>query len=247
MNNLIYLYNGSFLNLLSLVDYLIKKKIKPANIKTTLYSPTLFDNLINLDIPDDKNVINDYIKKTSAHCFRDLYYVYLSNDESKELIIYYFYHNSLKYGKEVIYHRNLKCVDRLLKICKYVGGEAHKYKGFIRFNELKNGGLYAEIEPVNNIIELVSWHFTKRLKNEYWIIKDKKRNLLSIYDKKTLKIVLGDNFILNDLKDTSDEFADLWKVFYKTIGITERKNDRCRMNFMPKRYWKYMIEMEDEL
>ena len=37
-----------------------------------------------------------------------------------------------------------------------------------------------------------------------------------------------------------------WKDFYKTIGIKERKNDRCRMNFMPKKYWKYILEMSDE-
>ena len=40
---------------------------------------------------------------------------------------------------------------------------------------------------------------------------------------------------------------ELWKDFYKIIGINERKNDRCRMNFMPKKYWKYMIEMSDEI
>ena len=32
---------------------------------------------------------------------------------------------------------------------------------------------------------------------------------------------------------------------FKTIGIESRKNRRCQMNFMPKKYWKYIIEMED--
>ena len=45
----------------------------------------------------------------------------------------------------------------------------------------------------------------------------------------------------------TDEIEDLWKSFYNTIGIKERKNDRCRMNFMPKKYWKYILEVSDEI
>lgn len=34
--------------------------------------------------------------------------------------------------------------------------------------------------------------------------------------------------------------------FFKTIGINERKNKKVQINFMPKKYWEYIIEMEDE-
>ena len=39
---------------------------------------------------------------------------------------------------------------------------------------------------------------------------------------------------------------ELWKSFFKTIGINERKNKKVQINFMPKKYWEYIIEMEDE-
>ena len=53
---------------------------------------------------------------------------------------------------------------------------------------------------------------------------------------------------MNEFKLSDDEktFEELWIEFYNTIGIKERKNDRCRMNFMPKKYWKYITEMSDE-
>lgn len=35
-------------------------------------------------------------------------------------------------------------------------------------------------------------------------------------------------------------------LFFKTIGINERKNKKVQINFMPKKYWEYIIEMEDE-
>lgn len=127
--------------------------------------------------------------------------------------------------------------------------ECHKMKGFLRFKELENKVLYAEMEPTNDILFLVSCHFSKRLKNEYWIIKDNKRRILSIYDKSNFLIVSEDEFCLSTTKLSNDEknIQSLWKMFYKTIGIAERKNDRCRRNFMPKKYWKYIIEVMEEL
>ena len=154
--------------------------------------------------------------------------------------------NAKYYKNTILGRRNLNCVRETLKIIKYVKQENHKYKGFTRFKELNGGILYAEIEPNNNIIFLLSKHFKNRLKNEYWIIKDVRRNLFSIYDKNSFKILndiyLKDINFSNDEKDTQN----MWKTFYNTIGIKERKNDRCRMNFMPKRYWKYILEMDDE-
>ena len=105
------------------------------------------------------------------------------------------------------------------------------------------------MEPTNNVLFLVSSHFQKRLKNEYWMIKDTKRRIISIYDKKNFYIVAEEELKSRITKESKDEkkIEELWKLFYKTIGITERKNDRCRMNFMPKKYWKFMTEMRDEL
>ena len=41
------------------------------------------------------------------------------------------------------------------------------------------------------------------------------------------------------------KYEDLWKTFFKTIGIKERENKKCQMNFMPKKYWSNIIEMEN--
>ena len=92
---------------------------------------------------------------------------------------------------------------------------------------------------------MLSNHFKNRLKNENWMIIDKKRHLLSYYDKNNFYIVEEDLYKFN-LNYEEDEYEDLWKSFYKTVGIKERKNERCRMNFMPKKYWKYIVEVSDE-
>lgn len=243
----IYIYNN-FYDLLDLINILINDNIKPFNIKPNNYSPTLFENIINLDLNSNESIIDTIVKKIGYINFNIIYKVYLSEHDNKELIIYYYYKNSLKYKENTFYMRNLKCVSTSLKIAKYVGSEAHKLKGFVRFIELKNKVLYATIEPTNNVLELLSNHFKKRLKNEYWIIEDKKRNIISLYDKKDYIIIDSNDFKIstNELSNNELNIENLWKDFYKTIGIKSRKNERCRMNFMPKKYWKYMIEMSDE-
>ena len=244
MNN-IYIYNNNFISLLSLIKTLINTHIKPDNIKDLFYNETLLDNTITLDIEDDENIIKSF----DTEILKTIYYVYLSSNENKELIIFYFILNYYKYGKNVIYFKKLKCVYKATKIAAYVLHENHKLKGFTRFSQLENNILYADISPENNILPILSNHFKKRLKNELWIIHDTKRNILSIYDKKNFYITNDNNFKLLNTNKSDNEITieNMWKTFYKTIGIKERKNDRCRMNFMPKKYWKYMLEMSDEI
>lgn len=244
----IYLYDNSFINLICLIYELIKYNIRPDNIKNDFYNHSILDNVIELNILNDDKVIDKIRRYIGNLSFNIIYFVFLSVNENKELIIYYYLLNSLKYKDKIIYQRNLKCVSEALKISKYVKREAHKLKGFVRFKELNNGVLFATIEPVNNVIQILSEHFSKRLKDEFWVIKDNKFNLISIYDKKCYYIFESDEYKLNSkITDEEKIIQDMWKTFYKTTGITQRKNDRCRMNFMPKKYWKNIIEVEGEL
>ena len=248
MENNIYIYNNSFNSLLNLIEILFKNNIKPYNIKDQNYNANLLDNLIYLNI-NSKNIDRKFIKYIGLNNLKIVYYVYISTEENKELIIYYYLLNALKYNDKVIYMRNLKCISEALKISKYVSRENHRFKGFTRFKELNNKVLYAEISPDNNILYILSNHFKKRFKNEYWIIKDTKREIISLYDKKNYYILNCSEFNLVEIikSDTEEKIEDLWKSFYKTIGINERKNDRCRMNFMPKKYWNNLVEVSDEI
>ena len=244
ISNKIYLYDGTFSTLMDLITQLLAFKTKPLNIcNQNNYLPSLLDETIELKL--DNNFDISKIKVTKK-ILKTIYYVYLSTDEHKELIIYYFLLTGLKYQDKIFTMRNLKCVNSTLKIAKYVSNENHKLKGFLRFQELENHILYAEISPTNNVLELLSIHFMKRLKNEYWIIKDVGRNTYSFYDKQKYYIIADENINLKTLGaiEKEKEVENLWVTFFNTIGIKERKNNRCQMNFMPKKYWKYIIEME---
>lgn len=249
MNEFIYLYDGSWIELLSLIKYLLKENKKPINIKEeSQYIPNLIDTAIHLDLKTDKKIYQEWISKVSRDVIKIAYYVYLSSDEEKELIIYYFLKNGVKYGEKVKYRRNLKCVNKALAVTHYVFGEAHRMKGFLRFKEMKNGFLYAQMEPVNNIIGLLTYHFKKRLSQENWLICDEKRKIYAFYDTRRVYFLGADEIIKLNLEYSEKELdiEDLWKTFFKTIAIKERKNARAQRNFMPLKYRKYMLETDDE-
>lgn len=238
----VYLYDDKFSSLINLISFFIKNNTKPDFIKSEKnYESNLIDEPIFLRLERENLNLSRKIIKTC-------YYAYLSDDKDKELIIYYFIKNALKYKSEVYYHRNLICVNKIIKLVRRVRNEVHKLKGFLRFKEMKNGFYYAEINPSNNIIKIISNHFAKRMPSECWIIKDVNRNIYSIYFNKKI-VYLTSEFIVKlnlDLSEVEQNIENLWKSFFKSVSIKERKNKRCQMNFMPKKYWKYIIEMENE-
>ena len=248
-DNKIYLYNNNFVSFLYLCILLIRKKIIPRNIKEIDYTPGLFDETCLLDLIEDDKIIDYLIKNIGNNNFNVVFKVFLSNEEDKEILIYKFILYSLKYKEKTIYMKNIKEILNCVKISKYVTSENHKFKGFTRFKKYENEIYYAEINPTNNILYLLALHFKNKLNTDYWIIKDVNRRLYSIFDKKNFYIINEENFKITNLKLSEEEsnFENLWNEFYKTIGITERKNDRCRMNFMPKKYWKYILEVSDEI
>ena len=242
MNN-VYLYDSKYSSLIALVIELLKNKIVPFNIRTMdNYEINLLDEIINLEVSQNNLT---YFYKLPKAVIRDTYYIFLSDHQDKEMLIYEFLKNAFKYREKVLEHRNIDAINETIKVARYVGAEAHKYKGFVRFKCIENKFYYAEVEPNNNIIGILAHHFKERLATEPWIIHHLKRNIYAFYDLKKV-VYLKDNVELEFNTKDEENYEDLWKTFFKTIAIKERKNLRCQMNFMPKRYWNHMIEMEDE-
>ena len=115
--------------------------------------------------------------------------------------------------------------------------------GFLRFAEC-TGGLYAHFSPDNDIVDLVAPHFAKRFSGEKFIIHDTKRNLLAVYDGKSLKTVLNESPVTVYLSTEEEQFRKLWKTYFDSVTIESRKNKRLQDNFLPRRYRKDMTEFQ---
>lgn len=127
------------------------------------------------------------------------------------------------------------------QIIKNVYSENHSYKGLLRFKVIKGDYFYSEIEPKNDILDLLTFHFRNRMPKEKFIILDKNRNKCSIYSNGETSYFDVDSMYID--KGSKDNFfEECWLEFYNAIKIDERENLKLMQNNMPKRYWKYLPE-----
>ena len=106
---------------------------------------------------------------------------------------------------------------------------------------MKDGTMFSTIEPKNNVLPILIYHFKNRMKREKFAIFDKGRKMIAYYDTKKVEI-----FIVKSLEiewsDEEIEYSELWKTFHKSISIKERENKKLQQSNLPKYYWKHLIE-----
>lgn len=236
---MIYIYDSSFEGLLTVIFESYKVLEDVDKISKESGQIDFFANKIEVetDIEKAKRVKDSVVKTFGYPFYNDMIRAFSSCNENKEIIISktlkklyqngFFYLNSA--DSDVVDFRNI--LQRLSR-------EVHAYKGLLRFNEYE-GILFAKFTPENDILHYVYNHFKKRLKNEKFIIADTKRK------KAVLHSGHGEFIDFTEAKDFNieDEYVDLWREFYDSIGIEERKNEKLRISNMPKKYWKDLPEI----
>ena len=117
--------------------------------------------------------------------------------------------------------------------------EAHKYKGFVRFEETELG-FFARISPKYDILPLIAGHFFERYGDER-IIYDEHRAKAALISKNGYEIVSAS---VEQFETSEDEkrFEKLWRLFFDTVAIKERENKRLQQSFVPQRYRENMPE-----
>ncbi|NPV39004.1 MAG: DUF4130 domain-containing protein [Brevinematales bacterium] len=136
-------------------------------------------------------------------------------------------------------------VHKVMRIRRAYFFEVHRFQGLVRFREI-GGWLYGPIEPTYHILPYLWGHFRRRLPQERWILHDVRRDVAVLFDK---EIHWASGFVLQDTlsrleSEKEKEIQALWKSFYQSIAIPERKNPRQQRQMMPKKYWKYLVEKE---
>lgn len=244
---MIYLYDGSFEGLLTCVFEAYASKERDASLKNKFaYIPSFLDEVkeIKTDMEKFERVYSSIPKKISRRAQEIIYRVWLSEDENAPDLIFHFLKAGYKMGSLVTDFIQDPLINKIIDLDMKVRRESHRFLGLLRFKEISKDLFYAGYEPGYNITGLIAPHFVDRLSMPF-IIHDKKRNVSAVYDGS--EIILTDKIpsIPDDINSTEDEYALLWKAFFKTIAIEERKNPRAQMQFMPKKYWKNLTEMQE--
>lgn len=243
----VFLYDGSFEGMLTCVYEGYYSGIVPEGIfNTYLYKGDLFHEpkFIITDPEKAFKVSKAIIEKLSEEFFHKVLNAFFSEDYDVATSIFLLLQYAFKKGSEVINFAANPVVSAVTDLSNAVGRETHLFVGLVRFVKLKGEVYYCQFGPTFNQVPLLAEHFSERMHNQVWVIHDINRNIAVFYDTKTWYIneFYGlDEYVLDD-----DEllYQSLWKTFHKHIAIEERINPKLQRSFMPKKYWKYLIEMD---
>ncbi len=245
---IIYTYDGTFDGFLSCVFAAYSTKRFPSEIaRRGTVTASIFDQIadIETDYEHAERVGAGIAKNISRGALSCAYLAFMAERAGKENDIFEFLRLGFRYGGRVLGMMNNDAVMSVIKLKRRAYSEADKLFGFVRFEELEGGIYYSEVEPTNNIIELLAKHFEDRFPNQPFIICDKGRAVTALYDTREIMITHGMPRNLPRRSESEEEYRRLWKKFYDTVEIKERKNPKLRRANMPKKYWKYMTEMRD--
>ena len=130
----------------------------------------------------------------------------------------------------------MPCVLAFSDLIRRIHFETHQMKGFLRFEESEKGFYYAHYAPDNDITEFLVPHFVARFSSFPFVIHDVKRNIVFIYDGKVGKTIdAGTSAATIYLSENEKNFQNLWRTYYDSITIAERKNEKQMYAYMPKR------------
>lgn len=168
-----------------------------------------------------------------------------SEEERIELALLQLLGRSLREGNELLQRLADPLVNRIDRAALRTLRERHRLLGLLRFSQLTDTSYLARVEPQTNVVPLLGSHFSKRLQGQRWLIIDMRRRLGVWGEEKRWELVEGIALPASLPQAEEDEkIVELWRCFYRNISNRQRHNPKLRQQFMPKRYWSYLTEMQ---
>lgn len=172
-----------------------------------------------------------------------------STDDGKGQAVYKMLVFGLKggYKGQLIDCLSQEAVIKTVALSTTVWHEIHHFYGFLRFQELASGILYAKINPRANLLPFLGDHFADRFPLENFMIYDEAHDYWLIHGaKKDWFTVSGDLVQTEGLLTFSKEellVQELFCHFVNKIAIKERENLALQQQMLPLRFRSNMIEV----
>jgi probable DNA metabolism protein len=136
--------------------------------------------------------------------------------------------------------------------------EIDRLRGFLRFKPCSPGEgpggdgpdsapvYVARCSPVHHVLPDLADHFTRRFGETPWAVIDEKRNLALAGGggAATRIFPLGPGSPGPDCGGQFDDIEDLWRNYHRSINNPARNNPALQRQFLPRRYWKYLPEVQ---
>lgn len=132
------------------------------------------------------------------------------------------------------------------QLSQKVRREAHRMKGFVRFQHTGDDHYLALIAPCYDVLPLIRRHFESRYADQDWIIYDTTRNYGIGYHREATREIRLDNAALSTAEDEAGErerlCQTLWQRYYAAVNIRSRDYPAQHHRQLPRRYWRYLTE-----
>ena len=208
----------------------------------------LFTRYIKLKTVEEKanKVVRTIKRELGEHTYYDLCLAAVCADEEKADAVYHTIVTGLKYHDKNVFARlHEPAVHKAFACRRNVANELHFCKEFLRFEELKNGMLYAKIGPKNHVLPFLVPHFADRLPAENFVIYDEIRGEFALHPKyKEWYMMTNHELDESQLVYSEEEevYRELFTEFCNTIAIEERINLKLQRQMCALRYRPYMVE-----
>lgn len=204
-------------------------------------------------------VIRMIKKNLGADVYEKISYALLSADRRKADMVFRAMLEAKKLSRKdrLMEHLGNEAVRAVFGMYRQVANEAHHYKGFVRFRELKNKTLFAKIEPKHAVLPCIAEHFADRFPQENWIIYDKTHEVFLIHEKgkryyflQQYMCMKGDSGsaqkIAGGFSEEEMDYETLWKGFVQSISVAERENRALQNQNLPLRFRTNLVEFSKE-
>ena len=241
----VLLYDGSFEGLLTALYIGLKKNLPNLRIQVNdVYRQDLFSQveMVDTDSWVSRRFGELIRRELSSQALRHIYHVYLSERDDAATLLLPFLMKGFVIGPGVNGLMADPVVQPVLSLSRQVSRETHRLQGLIRFQELENGLLYSRFEPDFHQTPLLAFHFAGRLPSNPWMLHDLKRELAACWDTRQWTLHDLPAVEMPDLPIKETDFQQLWKTYFSHIAVRQRNNPRVQRSFMPKKYWKHLIE-----
>lgn len=264
---LVFTYDGSFEGLLSVIFEAFSLRQDPALILGRGETPPLLaDRVVEVATDPAKagRVWSGLEKKLSPTALRQLMYAWLTGEAgSAELVLRYV---RAVYAGAAESDFGQPDVLALWQTARKVSREREHLRQFLRFQKTAGGVFFAAVAPPYNVLPLCRSHFVRRFADQRWLIWDLVRQYGFYYDLKearevdslepiggaALEPALGRAEVDPQSGRLAGEFLaedesllqEAWRTYFKSVAIAERANPKLQRQFMPRRFWAYLTEMQ---
>ena len=241
----VYVYDGSFEGLLTVFHGLFRDKAQPLAIhrRGAVAQGFLAETVeVEADPAKADALYKTMERRMTSRAVRLLYLAHLSEECDGEMRLFAFVHRGWQLGERLLDDLGDPRVAAVMRMANRVERERERFLGLVRFRDAGTF-FYAPIEPTCRLLPLLGDHFVRRLPSMKWMIHDVGRKEALVYNEEEWYLTPCDLSGVTDFGSREKYYQHLWRTYFAVAAVESRKNPKRQRNRMPKKVWKWLVEI----